>query len=1427
MPVNTEKAEYAVGIDVGSTTVKVVILRNDGEQVFAEYRRHNADVRETARGMLYAARPIVGDALCTFAITGSGGLSLSKYLGVEFVQEVIAVTKAIRQKAPGTDAVIELGGEDAKLIFLTNGVEQRMNGICAGGTGAFIDQMAALLQTDAAGLNEYAKRYTTLYPIAARCGVFAKSDIQPLVNDGVAREDLAASIFQAVVNQTISGLACGRRIRGHVAFLGGPLYFLSELRAAFQRTLHLKDEEVFFPEQAHLFAAGGAAIHSAGLEPTAYGDVLQRLTVSTDTLSDMHRLPPLFADEEEYRLFRERQDRYVVDRARLETYEGVCFLGVDAGSTTTKLALISDEGKLLWSFYANNRGDPIQVAKNALSDLREKLPPTARIMYSCSTGYGETLLKTAFRLNDGEVETIAHYTAARFFEPEVDSILDIGGQDMKFIRLKDASVDDIILNEACSSGCGSFLENFANSLGYSAQQFAELSLFAAEPVDLGTRCTIFMNSNVKQAQKEGVKVTDIAAGLCYSVIKNALFKVIKLTDADSLGKKIVVQGGTFYNDAVLRGFERISGREAIRPDIAGLMGAFGAALIARERWNYQMDTEADLDAMLKVTYTTKTTHCGGCQNNCRLTVNLFSDGQLHISGNRCERGLREMKRENPAPNLVEWKFHRLFDWEEYAPLAAEDAPRGEIGLPRVLNMYEDYPFWAVFFRALGFRVVLSPISDQKMFRLGMDSIPSESECYPAKLAHGHMEWLIRQGVRTVFYPCVTYERKEAYETQNNYNCPMVISYPDNLRINMEDIEAAGVRFLTPFMAFTDETVLEKRLQTIMAEEFGIPRRETAAAARKAWKALLRCRQDILEKGRQTLRWIEEHDGRGIVLAGRPYHLDPGVNHGIPEMIHGYGFAILTEDSVASIKSRDLVLRTTNQWIYHSRMYEAAKFVAGREDLDLIQLNSFGCGVDAITTEQVQEILTQAGKLYTLLKIDEVNNLGAARIRVRSLIAALNMRRKSGEFRLKPLHDYERVIYTEDMQAQGYTLLTTDMSRTHFTFFEPVFRSFGYNIVFMDNEGQNVVDMGLKYVNNDACYPALIVTGQIIDAVLSGAYDTDRLAVLMIQTGGGCRASNYIGMIRKALQNAGYGHIPVVSANLAGMESNPGFQLPTKMLLKIIQSVIYGDVFMRLVLHVRAHEDHPGDADRLFEKWSGVLCGELLEPELHMGRFIRNCEEIIREFDEIPQDAHPDRPKVGIVGEMLVKYMPLSNNHLIDMLESEGAEAVMPDLMLYMEYVFGNDPYKAEILGGSKRSAVTSRAAISFLEAVRGRIHKALDASRHFDSPFPITVMREFAQEVVQLGHQCGEGWFLPAEIISLIREGVSNIVCIQPFGCLPNHVVGKGVIKKIKELYPQANIVAVDYDPGASRVNQLNRIKLMLEIANEQKEREELQSEVS
>ncbi|MCI6273780.1 MAG: 2-hydroxyacyl-CoA dehydratase [Coriobacteriaceae bacterium] len=1459
--------DLRLGIDVGSTTVKLAVIDESGNLVYANYERHHTDIRATARELFARAQRVVGDAPMRVSITGSGGMLLAKWLDLEFVQEVIASKRAVEALIPQTDVAIELGGEDAKIIYFDNGIEQRMNGTCAGGTGAFIDQMASLLKTDAMGLNELAKGATQIHPIASRCGVFAKSDVQPLLNEGARPEDVAASIFQAVVTQTVSGLACGHPIKGYVAFLGGPLQYLSELRRRFYITLRLDEGHRVVPANAHLFVATGAALAGESERRVTFADVIRSLGQLKDIQgSEVQRLDPLFATEADYQAFKERHDREVVPKGDLASYQGRVFIGIDAGSTTMKCAVVGEAGELLYTWYGNNNGDVLGTARHIMDGIYDAMPEGVTIGHVTTTGYGEGILIEALRADSGEIETVAHLRGAKAFVPGVEFILDIGGQDMKCLQVRNGVIEHIMLNEACSSGCGSFIESFAKSMDMSVQDFAKVALTAKAPVDLGSRCTVFMNSRVKQAQKEGATIGDVAAGLSYSVIKNALFKVIKLRDFDEIGTYCVAQGGTFMSDATLRAFELLTGRKVIRPDIAGCMGAYGAALLARDRAGATgTSTVLSREGIdnLKVRHTN--VHCGRCANNCLLTINDFGGGRRFITGNRCEKGAgRSGKTKNDAPNLFEFKNELLFD---RPCLDADAAPRGTVGIPRALNMYENYPFWHEFFTKLGFSVVLSDQTSAATYDAGIESMPSESACYPAKLSHGHIMNLLSKDPDFIWMPCIRWERKEDDTATNHYNCPIVMSYPQALGLNVDELSDSSVEYLAPFVPYDDKRELKRRLYELISVQrekdaakgkgrfkgSHITRSEIDEAVNAAWQADLDFKDVMHRAGDEALAWMEEHNARGIVLAGRPYHNDPEINHAIPELVHSFGFAVLTEDSVAHKMSPERPIRVVDQWMFHSRLYRAARFVATRNDLDLIQLFSFGCGLDALTTDQVQEILEASGKIYTVLKIDQVSNLGAARIRIRSLMAALkeqqerleertaegeakevepvgvrladgslerarktDLSRRTPVYRTAESAAFQKVRYTKEMQDARYTILAPQMSPVHFELVEVLLRDYGYNMVLLPSVDQGAVDAGLKYVNNDICYPSILTVGQIMEAIESGKYDLSRTAVLISQTGGGCRATNYIALIRKALRESGHPDIPVISINMAtGLdEDNPGWSIKDPALLvKAIYILLYGDLMMQCVYRTRPYEAEKGSVNALHDTYMARMKEAI--PTLNKRGFEQICRETITAFDRIPLVNDRSKPRVGVVGEILVKFHPTANNQLVKVIEAEGCEANVPGLVDF--FLFGlTSPINMKGELGSKASKrLTHMAGIKLIEAARKPIDRMLAQSSRFEPYEDIFELAEKAERVLSLCNTMGEGWLLTAEMIDLIEHGTPNIVCAQPFACLPNHVVGKSVIKRLRQMHPESNIVAVDYDPGASEVNQLNRIKLMISVAKE------------
>lgn len=1406
-----------VGLDVGSTTVKIIVMDENLNTIYTDYKRHFSDTKNTICNVLENLIIMYPDTEFTIALTGSGAISAAKFLDLPFIQEVVSCKRAVEKYIPETDVVIELGGEDAKIIYFDKFIEQRMNGTCAGGTGAFIDQMASLLNTDPTGLNELAKSHKLIYPIASRCGVFAKTDIQPLLNEGAAKEDIAASIFQAVVNQTISGLACGRPIRGNVAFLGGPLNYLSELRNRFIETLNLKDDEIIVPNEAHLLVAKGAALDSLNSHTITIEKLKSKIEVLKSSHDDTSNpLNPLFSIDAEYDEFKKRHEKDKVKRADFKTFKGNCFLGIDAGSTTTKLVVISEDGTLLYSLYGSNEGNPLQSVINMLKKLYAEKPSEAIIRFSGVTGYGEKLIQTALNVDLNEIETIAHYTAAKEFMPNVTSIVDIGGQDMKYIKMKNGAIDNIMLNEACSSGCGSFIETFAKSLGLSIQDFVQSALEARRPVDLGSRCTVFMNSKIKQAQKEGYSVGDISAGLSYSVIKNAIQKVMKVRDVKKLGAHIVVQGGTFYNDAVLRAFELIVGRNVVRPDIAGLMGAYGVALLAKEQYENNLDMDyvssiSNINELDKLEINITHIRCQGCENHCLLTINKFSNGTKYISGNRCEKGAGIVDKTLDRPNLIKYKFERTFN---YTPLEEKNAPRGTIGIPRVLNMYEDYPFWFTFLTNLGFRVILSEKSNRKTYEKGMESMPSESVCFPAKLSHGHIIGLINSGIKTIFYPCIPYSRKEYQKADNHYNCPIVISYSEVLKNNVEELKDKNIKFLNPFLPFEPDKLAEIIMNLPEFKEYNFTKKELLSAAKKAETEYQNYKSDIHNKGQETLKFMEENNLKGIVLAGRPYHVDPEVNHGIDTLITSLGLCVLTEDSISNLTEAKRPLRVVDQWVFHARLYAAADFVGKHDNLELVQLNSFGCGVDAVTTDQVEEILTSYEKMYTLIKIDEINNLGAIRIRIRSLLASMNKRIKdNNSSKCNGNYEVNKKIFTKEMR-KDYTILMPQMAPIHFEFLESAMKNSGYKMELLKDCTQHTVETGLKYVNNDACYPSILVTGQMIEALESGKYDLNKTALIMSQTGGGCRATNYIGFIRKALKDAGFENVPVISFNVVGMEKMPGFKLTIPLIERLIKSCIYADLLQKMLTKNRAYEINKGETKELFDYWM-EKCKKLVNKS-NIKEFKQSIFDIVSDFEKIELDTSVIKPKVGIVGEVLIKYHPFGNNFVADKLEQEGAEVILPDFMGFIKFIATHKITFNKLIKTDAIKAKLFKTAIKLIDLLEKPVISALNNSKKgYLLPCNIWDLEEKVNDILSIGNQTGEGWFLTAEMIEYIEHDIPNIVCVQPFACLPNHVVGKGVIKTIRSKFSEANIAPIDYDPGASEANQTNRIKLMMTVAKD------------
>lgn len=1394
-----------LGLDIGSTTIKAVILDAAGGIVYKKYARHYSDIRGCLLKLLTNIQPIVHNLPCSTCFTGSGSITIAQKTGCAFIQEVLACNMAIGKLIPDADIIVELGGEDAKLTYLTGGLEQRMNETCAGGTGAFIDQMAAFLGTDAEGLDSLALESDAIYPIASRCGVFAKSDVLPLLNEGCKKENIAASIMQAVVNQTIAGLAQGRPITGNVVFLGGPLHFIHSLQKRFVASLP-QVSSALFPDDGHFFVAVGAALHSDVGNNKIHPEELIRILEDLKPSGETKKLPPLFNSHEQWDEFQRRHSSHPVAEASLANARGSAWLGIDCGSTTIKTVLIDECCRLLYSTYATNNGDPLQVALKALENIYRHKNSDLHICGSCSTGYGSAMLKGMLGIDIDEVETVAHLTAASFFDPNVTFVLDIGGQDIKCMHVKNGAIDKIGLNEACSAGCGSFIQNFANSLGTSVPEFVKSALFAPNPSDLGTRCTVFMNSRVKQAQKEGADIGNIAAGLSYSVVRNAIFKVMKISDASTLGQHVVAQGGAFLNDAILRALELELDTNVVRPPIAGLMGAFGAALIAKKRMKDHsrsgIISVAEID---KFNVQTRSTRCSGCANSCLLTISSLGKKRRFVSGNRCERGAD--KKTQDIPNLYDYKYKRLF--AHYKSLPLENAPRGVIGIPRALNVFENFPLWFTLFTNLGFSVVLSSPSSKELYYSAGDTVPSQTVCYPAKLAHGHVLDLVNKGIKTIFFPCVQREQIDADFRHGVYNCPIVAGYSELLHHNMAILRKRNITFVHNFLPL-DRNALGFRLSQIPAFA-RIPREEMETAVNLGFMEMDNFRADMRKNGEKALDILQKKGALGIVLAGHPYHTDPEIHHGIAELINSCGLGVLTEDSVSHLMPDPGPLRVVDQWAYHSRLYRAGAFASVTDNLAVLQLVSFGCGLDAVTSDQLEEIVLRNHRLYAQIKIDEGANLGPARIRIRSLKAAMRERQeKRNEFYQKSCEIYHEGNYgypvlTPEMK-HTHTLLVPQMSPLHFQFAKEIFASEGYDAVLLPNVGRTAIETGLRYVNNDACFPAIVVIGQLLEEINSGKHDPEKIALVISQTGGGCRATNYIAFLRKALKDAGHGDIPIASFSTS--INGPGIRLTRRLLLRLVMAGHYGDALMRVLHRMRPYELEQGITENLVDKWSKIAAQNIADGGIL--RFQRNMLSLIREFDKLPLRTESRRPLVGLVGEILLKYHPDANNNAARIIEDEGGEAVVTDIMDFILYSLYGHVFNYERLAGSRKDCRLAKMVISFLEMTRLCMRFGFGTSRHFSRPSSFNELRERALKVISLGHQTGEGWLLGAEMVRMLESGVSSILCMQPFGCLPNHIVGKGLVRELRRLYPGAVITPLDYDPGASEVNQINRIKLMM-----------------
>ena len=1396
-----------IGIDIGSTTAKVVAVGEDGSVLFSRYERHNANAREVVARVLGELQAALGDMDVCARLTGSVGMGFSEKYGYPFVQEVVAATKAVQKSYPETSSMIDIGGEDAKVVFFRDGraADLRMNGNCAGGTGAFIDQMAVLLGVSIGELDGLAARAAQVYPIASRCGVFCKTDIQNLVAKNADKADIAASILHAVAVQTVVTLAHGCEITPPVLVCGGPLTFIPSLRKAFKDYLSLADGDIILPEHGTLLPALGAALADVdGEKPRRLSDMAALFGKADATAkASAGTLCPIFTDEDEYRACLGRMSRHHVETAEIGPGPQDVLLGIDSGSTTTKLIVTDTSSRILYSYYTPNKGNPIEAVEEGLKRLLATAAArgaSLNVTGSCSTGYGEDLIKAAFQLGGGIVETIAHYMAAHYLDPAVSFILDIGGQDMKAIFVDNGVIDRIEINEACSSGCGSFIETFAKTLGYTAHEFAEAACRAASPCDLGTRCTVFMNSKVKQALREGATVSDIAAGLAYSVVKNCLYKVLKLRDVSQLGDHIVVQGGTMRNDAIVRALELQTETEVTRCDIPELMGAYGCALYAESRRHAAVPLG---DMLEKARYTSKPLHCKGCDNQCLVVRYEFGNGQKYYSGNRCERVFTNGGADKPRKgiNAYQYKNALLFDRDGFA-----GQPRLTIGVPRVLNMYEDYPFWHTLFTACGIRVCLSSHSNYQDYEHSACMVMSDNICFPAKLVHSHIQDLTDKRVDRIFMPFVVYERQGS--EQNSYNCPIVTGYAEVIK----SVQAGDIPIDSPTISFKDKSLLLKQCKAYLGK-LGVPDSTVNKAFSLAVSAQDAYVYDIISYNERVCRKAREQGALAILLAGRPYHADMLIQHKVSDMLADMGIYVVTDDIVRNKRVAVSDAHYLSQWAYPNRILEAAKWSAGQKGMEFVEMTSFGCGPDAFLVDEVRDILMRHGKVLTLLKLDDINNIGSMKLRVRSLIESLKLASKAG---VKPSAvSGFKTTPTFDDACRGRKILVPYFTPFISPLIPAIMKIAGYDVDNLPLSDTESCEWGLKFANNEVCYPATLIVGDIIKAFESGKYDPKNTAVAMTQTGGQCRASSYLSLIKKALVDAGYADVPVIAFSFGSAIKNeqPGFRINWLKLMPIaLYSVLYSDCIAKFYYAAAAREKQPGQAAKLRDMY--LQAGEKLILEGRHDDLVSYLTMAANEFNRICKDIR--LPKVCVVGEIFLKFNPFAQKNVTDWLMSNGVEIVPPLLLDFFMQSFVNKRVDEE-KHLSRKTVASFIYGMVYKRIMKyvARVNKAAAAFRYFTPFNDIFKEADEARKVITLSAQFGEGWLLPAEIMSCARQGVSNVVSLQPFGCIANHIVSKGIEKRIKRFFPDMNILSLDFDSGVSDVNITNRLLLFIDNLKE------------
>jgi len=1410
---------YKLGIDIGSTTAKIVLLDNDGAIAFSEYVRHNTKINETLLTLLLNIQNKFGDVQIQPALSGSAAMGIAEDVHIAFIQEIIAATTLANIKYPGIKSLIDIGGEDAKLVLLSNFKKPdiRMNGSCAGGTGAYIDQMATLLNVSIGELNDMAWQSTKIYPIASRCGVFAKTDVQNLISRKINLPDIAASIFEAVANQTINTLARGATIEPNVLFCGGPLTYISYLRESFSRLLKINVENIIIPQHSELYIAWGTAVSVPETQQAlSIVELIEKIESQQRVNTDNNCLNALFANEEEFAAW--EKNRHIISIPENKVQNGEeCFLGIDSGSTTTKIVVTNASGDILYHYYKNSNGKPLETVVDGLKEFvagLEKENKTIRIKKSAVTGYGEELVKSALGMDFGIVETVAHFIAAQKIEPSVSFILDIGGQDIKAIYVQNNTITNIEINEACSSGCGSFIEGFANTLGYEMGDFTKIATQSKAPYDLGSRCTVFMNSKVKQALRDGATVGDLSAGLAYSVIKNCLNKVLKIKSYSDIGDNIVVQGGTFRNKAVFRSLEVLSGKKIVVSDKPELMGAYGAALYAMSE--HHINTSAknsfvgfdNLDNIKN--YSIKHSACKGCTNNCHITVYKFPDGGVCFSGNKCEKHFtNNAAAVTKGINVFDYKRTILFN----PPAIDENSKKIRIGIPRILNMYENYPFWATMFTKCNFDVVCSDESTQALYKSGTGSIMSDNICFPAKLAHGHVINLIEKKVNRIFLPFVVYERKQHSKSANSFNCPIVTGYSEVLKGITLLTDPFGIQFDSPSISFDDDKLLRKACWEYL-KTFGISKRTFNDAFEAATKAQDDFKMSVQLKNKEILDDALANDKLVVLVASHPYHLDHLIHQQASQILSDLGVNVINEELIPGVDNDGFdTYFSVAQWEYPNRMLQAAWWISKQNyNIGLIQLNSFGCGPDAFIVDEINDLTRRKGISYALVRIDEISSPGSIKLRLRSLVESLKLRSESQNKINAAKSDISKKIATFEKEDKFRTVLVPWFSDFYSPLIPAIGKLTGYNVVNIAPSNQQSIEYGLDYSNNEICYPGTLVVGDIIRTLKSNEYNLDEIAVCISQTGGQCRASNYIAIIKRAVVNAGFAHVPVVSlgSSKAIQNQQPGFAPKwLSILMPTFMSVLFADGLSRMYYTTVCRETHKKTSLKLRDKYL-KMAAVLIAAGEH-NKLLNLLKEAIRDFNAVQVEDF-DVVTVGIVGEIYIKYNSFGQFNVIDWLCENNVEVVVPPLVEFFMQSFINDEVrKEENLMHSSFFAFID----NFLEW-RANHHiatyeKALQSFKYYRPSHDLRHSAKLASEILSLNNQYGEGWLIPAEIASFAKQDIQNVICMQPFGCIANHIVGKGMEKKIKNLYPEVNLLFLDFDYGTSKVNVLNRLHFFIQ----------------